>query len=151
MEPIQTLRDDHERIEQALTQLESVLEDIERSRGRVVELLATLRKELDLHTYREDCLFPYLASRVGVTGGPVQAVNHDHDSVEENLEAMEAATDSLGKSSGERGTVTTACRTFIDELRTHFAHEEEVLFPMALQLLNDSEMRVVARQMESEE
>ncbi|HEY3280652.1 MAG TPA: hemerythrin domain-containing protein [Armatimonadota bacterium] len=151
MDPIQRLRDDHIRIEESLKRLEALLRTVEEAEPQISSLLKELRGEIDGHTYREDCLFPMLASRVGITGGPVQAVEHDHDQVEENLSAAEAAARTLARGRAAEDGVVAVGHTFVDELRAHFAREEAHLFPLADKLLNMSELRAVAQQMEEEQ
>jgi hemerythrin-like domain-containing protein len=76
----------------------------------------------------EELLFPALERHIG-SSGPLAVMRAEHGEIERALEQAEAARNV------EEGTARMA--QALSLARTHFQKEERVLFPMALQLLED--------------
>ena len=76
----------------------------------------------------EELLFPALASRLG-EGGPVEAMRAEHDDIERALERIEDA--------GQFNEAAELTLNALSIARGHFKKEEEVLFPLARQTLDE--------------
>jgi len=89
--------------------------------GRTVE--AAL---LSHATVEDELLFQALEPRLPA-GGPVTVMRAEHEEIDANLAALRAASD--------EGAARRALLRVVLVAREHFAKEEQVLFPMAEELL----------------
>ncbi len=79
-----------------------------------------------------ECLFPPLEQFLG-PGGPVAVMRQEHDEIEQALLHLAGA----GHAAAMRDRLLGA----IAQAREHFAKEEQVLFPMAAQMLGLEKLR----------
>jgi hemerythrin-like domain-containing protein len=90
---------------------------------------AMLTAALATHAHMEDeLLFTALEAHMNPEFGPLAVMRMEHDEIEGSLERLQAAQDLTEAKNLLLHTIQTA--------RAHFAKEEQVLFPMAGQLLN---------------
>ena len=75
----------------------------------------------------DDLLFTALEPHLGTQGGPLAVMRMDHIEIEGAFQRIARAND-LEEASG-------LVREVLQTLRDHFAKEEQVLFPMAAQVL----------------
>ncbi len=80
----------------------------------------------------DDLLFTALEPQLGTQAGPLAVMRMDHIEIEGAFERIARASD-LAEA---RGLVREALQT----LRGHFAKEEQVLFPMAAQVLGSGRL-----------
>lgn len=138
---IEELVRDHESILLLLGTLER-LADPARSNAalpllrRALELLHRFADEAH-HAKEERCLFPAL-NRAGLPlqMGPLAVMLHEHDQGRTLTRAMDAALEALAAGRpGAAQELERAARLHVQHLRQHIAKENQVLFPMARQLL----------------
>ncbi len=79
-----------------------------------------------------ECLFALLEELMG-PGGPVAVMRQEHDEIEEGLLNLAGAGDAAAMRNQLLGAIALA--------REHFAKEEQVLFPMAAQMLGADKLR----------
>ncbi len=133
-------------------------------------LLATARmieSELLAHARREDdALFPALERVIGREGAPTDAMREEHRAIHaqadlfratlRRLEEVEhpaivregARLRDLAGAAGGAAALAASGAEMIHLLEEHFGKEEEILFPMAREILDPDELQQVARAME---
>lgn len=114
----------------------------------VRDTLKFFDERLSLHRRKEEeILFPVLGRHLGTTGGPIACMLHEHQDEREKIEAIRAA---LQRGSGDP-TAWTEIRAagsyILSLLRTHIGKENQILYPMAEQLLGPDEKEAVAKAM----
>jgi hemerythrin-like domain-containing protein len=156
MGPTETLRREHDIVLLILDAAEREGESIRRT-GTVH--VANAEEMVDFFTnFVERChhgkeerhLFPALQERgLPGGGGPVAVMLHEH---EQGRAAARTLRDALARfSSGEQSTagdLADALLHYASYLRSHIFKENNVLFPMADQVLSDSDREELARAFE---
>lgn len=79
----------------------------------------------------DDLLFAALAARMPA-GGPVEVMRSEHEAIDANLAALREAAD--------EAPARNAMLNVVHLARDHFAKEEQVLFPLAGELLGPAEL-----------
>jgi hypothetical protein len=139
-----------EALSRSLFRLEQANHIGERDSG-LPELEGLLRhlKEYEKHKVREEnSLFPYLEKH-GVTGPPAMMwTEHDAQRAE-----IKGATDVLGNqesldSEEFKGRLVQHLRQLTDLIPAHFFKEENILFPMALEVIGESEWLLIKSSMD---
>jgi hemerythrin-like domain-containing protein len=143
MKAIDDLKHEHRVIELVLTGLDRIAEraDAERtvehhSAERALEILRNFADKCH-HGKEERHLFPLMEARgVARQGGPIGVMLHEHELGRGHIRAMVQALPEASSSAGEAvGAFTGNARRYVGLLRQHIQKEENVLFPMAEQLL----------------
>ena len=102
----------------------------EEARVQAAELAAGLAS----HAHLEDeLLFVPLEGPLGPNGGPIAVMREEHAEVESTLERL-AQVEDVEEAEALAGHLVSVARE-------HFEKEEQVLFPMAEQLLGEEELR----------
>ncbi len=97
----------------------------------IKSLGAMLASALVPHAQVEnDILFPAIEEKIG-TGGPTTVMRHEHSQIEGMLDELPKA---------DEGQARGLMRDLLLAARTHFAKEENVLFPMAEQLVEERKL-----------
>ncbi len=109
-----------------LGHLEQASHTLADARGRAALLAAGLATHAQIE---DELLFVPLEEHLGPNGGPVAVMRMEHEEVERTLAALEEADDP-----GQAGALIARLVTVA---RDHFAKEEQVLFPMAEQMLGE--------------
>jgi len=110
-------------------------ESLELVRGYTAMLTAALES----HACMEDhLLFTALESHPGLASGPLPVMRQEHELIESQL-ARVPETDDLDEA---RDSLLGALRI----AREHFAKEERVLFPAAMQILGDERLEELGQQ-----
>lgn len=175
-DPIQHLLDDHRAIMAQVADLRRAAADLAaRGEGAVADALPVLGRiahmmetQLALHARKEDeALFPALEALFGGDGGPVQVMRMEHRAIHgegerlrrtlrelhqvehPQIEAGAEKLKALASSGGSADTLKASAEEIIRLLDMHFGKEEEVLFPMALNLLDDQVMQEVGGRIEA--
>jgi regulator of cell morphogenesis and NO signaling len=95
---------------------------------------------LESHSQKEEGhLFELMASYIGRSHGPIVVMEMEHDQAKELISAFLKETELI---SGNREFVHETCKLIIEAyhvLTSHFMKEEQVLFPMAQNLLSEVE------------
>jgi hemerythrin-like domain-containing protein len=137
------LRHEHEVFLRALTLLAGIAEDLEAGklvdRAALAWLVEFFRTFVDRchHAKEEQHLFPTLERRgVPRDGGPLGVMLLEHEHGRELLRAMSQRDDHV---------VARAIRGYVTLLRAHIDKENEILLPLADQILAEEEQRALAQ------
>lgn len=119
-----------------------VIEDLTRGGADVASVVAairTLAAPLLAHAENEErALFPDLEPSMGGEGGPLAVLTEEHHVLHGQLDRM----------TGEppRWELEQVLDAFLRVLRGHIEKEEDVLFPAAAQLIDDSRLERMDRE-----
>lgn len=176
MNPIAQLLDDHRKIMAQVEDLRRAVVDLGmRGETAVADALPILGRighmmetQLALHARKEDdALFPALEAILGEHDGPVQVMRREHRAIHgegerlrrtlqelhdvehPQIEAGAEKLRALAATGGSAGTLKANAEEIIRLLDMHFGKEEEILFPMALDLLDDRMMNEVRGKIEA--
>jgi len=176
MNPIEHLLQDHRDIMASVADLRAAVRDLAaRGDAALPEALPVLRRigrmmetQLARHAQKEDeAFFPAIEAIIGAEGGPTAAMRMEHQDIHGQgellrrtlweLNAVERPPIEAGgarrRESAAHGSGASALRataaTIIDLLDAHFAREEQILFPMAENVLDAAALDEVARKMEA--
>lgn len=107
----------------------------EEARSLAEQVAAGLRTHAQIE---DDLLFVSLEQHLGSSGGPIAVMRAEHEEIEGTL-------DRLSRVSHVREARTLALHLRA-VAREHFAKEEQVLFPMAEQLLGEEALRSLGQE-----
>ncbi|MCU0728262.1 MAG: hemerythrin domain-containing protein [Planctomycetes bacterium] len=152
MTPIEMLMHEHRVIEKtidALAEYAGRLRDGGEAPREDLRLFVTfIRAFADTchHGKEEDILFTALAARgMAVTGGPLSVMLHEHALGRDYVHALARVAGGAGTmTDAERETVAAAAGGYGELLRAHIQKEDQVLYPMSLRLLPESEWTRIA-------
>jgi regulator of cell morphogenesis and NO signaling len=108
---------------------------VEEARTQAAELAAGLATHARIE---DDLLFVALEAELGPNGGPLAVMREEHAEVEATLERLIAVEDTVEADALAEHLAAVA--------RGHFEKEEQVLFPMAEQLLGEEALRRIGEQ-----
>ena len=173
---IDVLLEEHRRLMLPIHDLRRVVESLAargdaalpEARSVLAEAALLMTTRLLEHARKEDeALFPALERTFDRSHGPTAVLRAEHVDIEaraqvfkrtvHELEHVEhaairaggAALAALAAGEGEAARVVGLAREMIALLEAHFGKEEEILFPMARQMLSTAELMEVARAMEA--
>ena len=174
-DPIEQLLEEHraimarvEDLRRAIVMLnhrgEAALPEVRAALEAVSEMMST---ELLAHARREDeALFPALEAVFGPAGGPTSVMRDEHRAIHGQADRFRKTLHELNEvehpaivAAGARLRTLTAERASASDLRVigativelldlHFGKEEDILFPMAREVLSPEAMRDVAKKIE---
>jgi iron-sulfur cluster repair protein YtfE (RIC family) len=175
-DPIAQLLEEHRAIMSELEGLRRAVRDLEaRGEAAVAGSLAALQSAGEMmgtrllaHAHKEDeVLFPALESVFGEGGGPTVVMRQEHRDIHaeadrfrrtlrelEEVEhpAIAAGGEALRRMATAGATAADLRTTAVAVIRlldAHFAKEEDILFPMARQVLGAAALAEVGRRMEA--
>ena len=175
-DPIDRLLTEHVSIMRQLGELRGAAERLAREGaaalpGELPVLQATVRMidaELFSHARREDdAFFPAVERELGEGAGPTPVMRDEHRAIHAEARKFRATLQELHEvqhpaivEAGEKLRALTArgadaaglaetARNLIALLDDHFAKEEQVLFPMARELLSAESLAAVSREMDA--
>ena len=105
-----------------------------------------------------EILFPAIEAQMGGSFGPIPVMRAEHAEIEGSLERLQQLHELTQAHDDIEGAFarlpdtrdTQAARELvrhtIQVAREHFAKEEQILFPMAIEMLNDSTLRELGQQ-----
>ncbi len=148
MEPkvTQILSDEHKTVLERLDRLEAALDGPtgEVDIAAVESVLAFFQTGLPIHRRKEEeVLFPLLADKIGRGEGPVACMLHEHEIERGLVKQLRDAVERAKRGAETGGQTRAAGRAILDLLRNHIAKEDEILFPLAEQVLDEAEKRRV--------
>ncbi len=116
---------------------------------RISEFAGFLNREVSgLHASKEEQgLFPVLGRHIPEEGGPIAVLRSEHDFFRGECRKLDRSADRLDsdpEATEARSQIGEIARTVDGLLRDHIAKEDEVLFPMAYDVLSDREMTEIA-------
>jgi len=104
--------------------------------GELAAASLALAAAIESHAHLEDeLLFEPLAASGRMPPGPIEVMRAEHEEIERLLCELRDASAEPGRSDPQR-TVLRFAQTVHD----HFDHEEQVLFPLATQVLDASQL-----------
>lgn len=150
---------EHEVILKAIDGLERMVGEFE-SAGRITtpdrlrSLLEFSRVFIDRchHGKEERCLFPCLERRgIPREGGPIGVMLMEHEMGRELVRRISSSLESYVRSGEGLGEVLGPCREYVDLLRQHIYKENNILFPMGEQVVNEEDRESTLRCYEEKE
>jgi regulator of cell morphogenesis and NO signaling len=174
MNPIEHLLYEHVEIMDQMTDLRAAANDLSlRGEAALPETLPMLRHighmmetQLALHARKEDeALFPAIEAALG-GDSPTIPMRQEHRDIHAQgelmrqtlreinevqhpaIEAGSARLRSLAADGGSAASLRATAEEIIDLLETHFSKEEQMLFPMAENLLDAETLNAVGAKME---
>jgi len=105
-------------------------------------------RELDPHSEREEgALFPLMAKYIGRQMGPIAVMEYEHELAKQNLKKFLEAVEQLEGTAdaGRAKEIASYALQAHAVLTDHFMKEENVLFPMAENMLNAEEKAELSR------
>ncbi len=127
-----------------------------------------IERELLAHARREDeALFPALERVFGTAGTPTAVMRHEHAAIHAEAERFRATLRQLEEvehpaivragselaglaaAGGDAAALRATGAAIVQLLDQHFAKEEEILFPMAREILEPEDLAEVARRMDA--
>ena len=176
MNPVQHLLDDHKLIMAQVADLRNAVADLAaRGDAALPDALPVLARigrmmetQLALHAKKEDdALFPALEAIVGAQDGPTSVMRTEHKEIHgqgellrktlhelnevehPKIEAGGAKLRELAARGGAADSLRANCEEIINLLDMHFGKEEQILFPMAENILDDAAMADVGQKIEA--
>ncbi|MDQ0257991.1 iron-sulfur cluster repair protein YtfE (RIC family) [Evansella vedderi] len=111
---------------------------------KIYNEMTVFKAEIEPHTYKEDqYLFHLVAGHIGREGGPIPVMEDDHELVRKNIGLFFNKHRELDRHSLEEDIRELAhyiCVMF-HTLTDHFLKEEEIMFPIAENILTDKEKK----------
>ena len=160
MESTQILQGEHRVIEKVLDVLADAVREIQAGHRieagfflRAVDFIRTYADRVH-HAKEEDLLFPAMTARgVPREEGPIAVMLQEHELGRSHVKAMEEAARRL--EAGESGALQEVARhagAFVELLRQHIFKEDNILYPMAEQVLTaEDDRQLLARYAQAEE
>ncbi len=155
--PLQTLKNEHiplrkqmEELLEEATQIVSTV-DVQRVKGDLGELRIKVVKfvgEIDPHSeIEEGVLFPLVANYIGREVGPIAVMEYEHDQAKKHLKTFlnQTLTLDLDTIQEEYKGIAENVIQATNILFEHFMKEENVLFPLAENMLTLEEKNELQR------
>ena len=150
-QPLQTLKNEHGPLTVQMEKLyeASIKVGNDSSIDNWVEQIVDLKtnvvafvQDLEFHSEcEEDVLFPMMANYIGREIGPIAVMEYEHEQAKLHLKNfLEKTSDLYSEVNGEeaKGIANLVVQAYLI-LMEHFAKEENILFPMAEQMLSNEE------------
>ena len=110
-----------------------------------------INKDIRTHNQNEEnTLFPKLEAKIG-EGGPTSVMRSEHQQLWSALDQLESELRELPSSTSDATRIARIAEltTFIhDLLKQHISKEDNILYPMARQMLTQEDLRQVSLRME---
>lgn len=159
-EPLARLKEEHGPLREQMNEFARLAREIgtdaeaadwQRPLAELRGKVQTFVNHLDPHSgLEEGVLFPLMARYIGRESGPIAVMEYEHDQAKANLGKFlaEAAESGDGPVSTELAGQLAAYAIAAHSILTdHFMKEENVLFPMAQNLLTDEDKAYLAEKM----
>ncbi len=140
LDPIMSLRSDHEIVRGVLNNLEGYLKKIGASSSdslrknlinQLNEITAFIDKDLEIHFKKEEeALFPVLGNYIGLETGPIHVMLIEHKHSRELSKDFKKSIKDY-QAGGNYKTVVSAGGSFASLLSEHIDKEDHILFNMA--------------------
>jgi len=154
---IETLMGEHRLIEQVLGSLETFAHEVRGGlapeRPLVADYAAFARRYADAchHGKEEDLLFARMVERgFSREAGPVAVMLLEHGQGRAHVAALAAATEGPGLlAEAERASLVDHALGYVQLLRQHIRKEDQILYPLALQVLSSTELETLEADFEA--
>jgi len=152
MKATKQLKEEHEGIKIMLSVMEKIAGNLEKgeelNRDHFTGILGFLKGFTDQchHGKEEGHLFPAMVERgIPELGGPVGVMLHEHRLGREYVAAMSSAFDQWKEGDpSAAGRIVSTVRSYVELLRNHIEKENNILFNMADQALDEQEQLQMA-------
>ncbi len=155
LDPIMSLRSDHEIVRGVLNNLDGYLKKIGAASSdslrknlvsQINEITAFIDKDLEIHFKKEeDALFPVLGNYVGIETGPIHVMLIEHKNSRELSDNFKNSIKEYQTSSVYKDMIS-AGDSFIALLSEHIDKEDHILFNMAdMQLSTDEKESIMEK------
>lgn len=160
MDPLKILEEEHRVIEKALSILENVSEQILAGEKPPVEdledIIDFIRTFADRchHGKEEKRLFLKMEARgIPKIGGPIGVMLMEHEMGRSYVRGMREAVDSIKRTGDDRGYLDFRSNAlgYVQLLREHIGKEDNILYPLARQVLNHTDFEELERGFEEVE
>ena len=151
--PLENLMEEHrsalanlDALEEAIPALGSKAEAM----ATVEEVVRFLDRELELHLRKEEeALFPQLERQIGAGGGPTYVMRLEHrDLRQKKGQLAELLPQAKEGDVASLGQMASTAHYIIIHLREHIWKEDNILFPMSQEHLEESAWPEIARRFE---
>ncbi|MCL4322556.1 MAG: hemerythrin domain-containing protein [Deltaproteobacteria bacterium] len=156
LDPIMSLRSDHEIVRGVLNNLSGYLKKIggdssDNLRKNLInqlnEITAFIDKDLEIHFKKEEeALFPVLGNYIGLETGPIHVMLIEHKHSRELSEDFKTSIKDY-QTSGNYKAVVSAGNSFASLLSEHIDKEDHILFNMADMHLTATEKESIMEKM----
>ncbi len=156
LDPIMSLRSEHETVRGVLKNLDGYLKKIGSSSSdnlrknlisQLDEITSFIDKDLETHFKKEeDALFPVLGNYVGLETGPIHVMLIEHEQSRELSTEFKAKISSY-QTGGDYNALIGAGNSFASLLSEHIDKEENILFNMANMHLSENEKSDIMEKM----
>jgi len=141
MTPTETLKDEHQLILKVLDAAEQAASHPETldltTAEKMVDFLRNFADRCH-HAKEQDLLFPAMAARgLPLDTGPIAVMLHEHDEGRDHVRAIFLELD---EEEPDRALIARHLNEFATLLRGHISKEDDVLYPMADQLLSAADV-----------
>lgn len=154
MKSTQSLSEEHRVIERYLAVLEKIIEkprfdgeDI----GDLEKILDFIRTFADRchHGKEEDVLFPAM-EKAGVPkeGGPIEMMLYEHKEGRGYVAGLAKALEEFGNGKDIKKEIRDNAQSYIEFLQSHIPKEDNILYPMAEEVLTDADDQRLLEQFE---
>ena len=137
MNSIEKLKEEHEKIERELIELESIMQDEIINYPNLLHVLKSLIALWDLHEQREEKIFPILRHERIVI--PVKTMMFEHKVLDIHKKAIINAIKS-GSELEVKKALNIHGKTIIKRLRKHINDEDEILYRITLEIFSKKEL-----------
>ncbi|MCL4542669.1 MAG: hemerythrin domain-containing protein [Deltaproteobacteria bacterium] len=156
LDPIMSLRNDHETVRGVLNNLGGYLKKIDGSSAdslrrnlinQLHEITDFIDRDLEIHFKKEEeALFPVLGNYIGMETGPIHVMLIEHKHSRELSNDFKAAISNY-QNSGDYEIITSIGNSFISLLSEHIDKEDNILFNMADMHLSAAEKGSIMEKM----
>jgi regulator of cell morphogenesis and NO signaling len=148
IKPIEELKDEHQSVLKLLAEMGSIMGSAhelsqEQWQGFLQKACAFFRKDVALHFKKEeDALFPAMGKRLGHGSGPIAVMLSEHEQHNQLLGRLCGAV-----GAADLKTTREVWADFNPLLTMHIMKEDNILFPMAANILGAAEWTAVGEKM----
>lgn len=137
MNSIEKLKQDHEKIERELIELESIMEEEIINYSNLIHVLKKLIELWDNHEKEEERIFPILKHEKIII--PVKTMSFEHKELKRYRESINRAILS-GNESEVKNSLSINGNAIIEILRKHINDEDEILYRITLEIFTKEEL-----------
>lgn len=156
LDPIMSLRSDHDVVRGVLNNLDGYLKKIGAASsdglrknlvGQLAEITAFIDKDLEIHFKKEeDALFPVLGNYVGIETGPIHVMLIEHKNSRDLSDNFKKSIKDYQESDAYKDMIS-AGDAFVALLSEHIDKEDNILFNMAEMQLSTDEKESIMEKM----
>jgi len=138
MNCIEKLKQEHEKIERELLELETIIGEDEINYSNLLHVIKKLYELWNSHEIKEEKVFSILEKeRIKM---PVKTMLFEHKQLKPHKIALEKAINS-GNNQDVKDVLNSHAKTIITQLRNHINSEDEILYTIALSEFTKQEIK----------